>query len=169
MITQEQLKELFIYRDGNLYWRVRLNSRSSLKKPAGSIKKVDGYRRIGINKTYYYAHRLIWIYHYGEVPLIIDHINGDRSDNRIENLRIANTQQNGGNRFGTKESRSKYKGVVSQEARSKKNPWKATIKYDGKTIHLGCYKTEEEAAMVYDSAAIRLFGPFAKTNQIIFN
>lgn len=94
--------------------------------------------------------------------MCVDHINGNRLDNRRINLRICSNSQNHFNRqvsFG----QSSFKGV-SRTRKNKTNPWRATIKKDGKTITIGTYKTEEEAAIAYDQMALMLFGDYAKIN-----
>jgi len=96
-ITQEYLKTLFDYVDGNL---VTKTTRGCLKTGtiAGTIK-TDLYRSIVIDRKSYCAHRLIWLYVYGKFPdNYIDHINHDRSDNRIENLRDVTISENNRNR-----------------------------------------------------------------------
>ena len=90
-----------------------------------------------------------------------DHINGDRLDNRLANLRVVTHQQNGWNRKIelTKRS-SKYKGVYRH-----KTTWQAGIRHNGKQIYLGCYTDEWDAAQAYNEAARRLFGEYASPNM----
>lgn len=92
----------------------------------------------------------------------VDHINGNKLDNRRANLRTATRSQNSSNRQkyylnGT----SKYKGVRKAKGRKK---WTARIFANGKAIYLGQYETEEEAAMAYNKAAIQYHGQFANIN-----
>ena len=91
-ITLEQslLQEIFEYKDGDL---IRKN------KVAGCLHK-SGYRQIKVNNVIYPAHRLIWVFHNGSIDenMQIDHINGIKDDNRIENLRLVTAQQNSWNR-----------------------------------------------------------------------
>lgn len=91
-----------------------------------------------------------------------DHINGNKLDNRRENLRIATRKQNLANKlkFG---GSSKYKGVSLFKRTGK---WTAQICPDGEKIHLGYFSSEEEAARAYDKKAMELFGIFARTNFI---
>ncbi len=89
----------------------------------------------------------------------IDHINGDKLDNRRSNLRVCTHQQNSINQGKRPGTTSKYKGVTQLGRR-----WRAQIWHNGKRHHLGCYATEADAAREYDEAAIRLFGSFANLN-----
>ena len=88
----------------------------------------------------------------------VDHINGDKLDNRRRNLRFCTRQQNARNRHHVA-GRSKFKGV-----RRDRGIWRAQIKVDGVTRHIGVFPTERLAAKAYDSEAHRLFGEFARTN-----
>lgn len=94
----------------------------------------------------------------------IDHINGDRLDNRRENLRHVTHQQNIQNQKPSREGNSsRYKGVFWNKRDEK---WRSLIKLDGKTYHLGCYKGERDAAIAYNEAAIRFFGEYARLNAL---
>jgi hypothetical protein len=106
------------------------------------------------------SHRVAWALHYGEWPTdLIDHINMNPSDNRIENMRIATKRQNGCNRRAA--GKSKYLGVawVSRIA-----SWKAAISVNNKSIYLGLFKDEVEAAKAYDAGAAKHHGEFARLN-----
>lgn len=86
--TQAELLSLFEYWDGSLYYRTAPLSRRQLGDKAGSVDTSTGYRIVKINSVRYREHRLIWVYMHGKLPTdVIDHINGDRADNRITNLR----------------------------------------------------------------------------------
>jgi hypothetical protein len=110
-------------------------------------------------------HRLIL----GEPAGHVDHINGDGFDNRRENLRLASPLQNQWNRRSSRGSTSRFKGVYFDV---KYNNWKACISLrerrpdgrQGKTLHLGTYLTEEEAARAYDRHARQVHGQFARLN-----
>lgn len=92
----------------------------------------------------------------------VDHINGNKLDNRKSNLRIATASTNKANCGLRKSNTSGYKGVSIQKGRTKK--WAAQIKVDYNRIHLGYFYTKEEAALAYNEAALKYFGEFAKLN-----
>jgi hypothetical protein len=93
--------------------------------------------------------------------LIVDHINGNRLDNRKLNLRVVNAKQNAQNSRPRKNSSSKYKGVCKDK---KLNKWQAQIKINGKSMYLGSYVEEKEAAVAYNRAAKEAYGEYAYLN-----
>lgn len=122
----------------------------------------DGYVHIRIGSKKYKAHRLAWFYIYRNWPLtFVDHVNGVKSDNRIANLREATRAENQRNRKTNYNSASGRKGVCFDERTAK---WKAAIRVNRKPIHLGYFKTAEEAHAAYCKAAHRLHGEFARTS-----
>ena len=158
--SQKKLQELFDYRDGQLYWKEKINHNIDLSKPAGCIEK-NGYRRIQIEGKIYRAHRLVWKYHYGKDPKeFIDHIDGNKTNNNIENLREATNQQNGFNRGPQKNNKLGIKGV-----RKDRNKYRATIIINGKEKHLGMFFTIEEARLVREEAEKKLFKEFSVLNR----
>ena len=103
----------------------------------------DGYRNGRIFSGHYRAHRVIWAMHTGEWPSEqIDHINGDRSDNRIANLRSVTVAENNKNRKSCKGSSSKYVGVYA----NKTGKFQAEICRNGVRVYLGTFLTEDDAA-----------------------
>jgi hypothetical protein len=91
----------------------------------------------------------------------VDHIDGDKLDNRIENLRLCNASQNGGNRGPICNNELGYKGV-----RKHRKNYQARVIFHGKETTIGTFTTPEEAARAYDNKVMELFGEFAKTNFI---
>lgn len=109
-----------------------------------------------INKKVY-IHRLLHEFDL-EKGMTVDHINGDKLDNRRSNLRIASYSQNHANKSKSRGT-SKYKGVHLGTT-----AWVAQIRSESKRYHLGSFQTQEEAALAYDQKALELFGEFAFTN-----
>ena len=102
MLTQEYLRERYEYHpDGYLIARKRLSPACDKGERVGSIAK-NGYIQTKIKGKHLLVHRLIYIYHHGEIEHQVDHINNDRTDNRIENLRDVTHKENGLNRIDTK-------------------------------------------------------------------
>lgn len=121
-------------------------------RPAGSLagtRTKRGYVQIGACGAFHLAHRLAWLWTHGEWPASdIDHLNGDKSDNRIANLRAVTKSENMQNfRAARKDSTSGLLGTSPS-----KGKWQAKIQVDGKTRHLGTFSTAEDAHRAYVSA-----------------
>jgi hypothetical protein len=126
---------------------------------AGRMRE-DGYWEIRILGRFYRGHRLAWFYVTGEWPGDeIDHRDLDSSNNRWANLREATSSQNKANNGIRSNNRSGFKGAA-WERRSKK--WRACIRVNRKTIHLGYFDAAEEAHAAYCAAAEKYFGEFAR-------
>ncbi len=141
-LTSEKLRQILDYNPetGDFVWKKTLSSKNLNGKNAGKINS-HGYRSIKINRKDYLAHRLAWLFIYdGWPPQFIDHINGNRLDNRICNLRNATYSVNNRNR-------TKAKGFQKVG-----NKFRARIVIDDRTIHLGMFETEKEANFAYLSA-----------------
>ena len=104
------------------------------------------YLQVTYEKKFWKFHRLIWTLEFGEIPedKVIDHINRNNLDNRLKNLRLASRSDNSRNICRGK----KYIGIVKDK--SCKERWKAVIKHNGKSVHIGSYENEIEAAKAYD-------------------
>jgi len=166
--------KMFKYEDGNLYWVERprsdfptqrgyrvYNSRF-LGKKAGT-KRPDGYHSVGINNSLFLTHRIIWEMHNGPIPkgLEVDHIDTDRSNSRIENLRLATKRQNGHNTLRLSNLGS-MRGV-SFDKRRKKKPYSSKFTaLDGTVIYLGTYATAEEAHEIWRKVAKDIGGEFVR-------
>lgn len=124
----------------------------------------EGYRRIFFEENFhrhsFKEHRAIFFLETGEEPDYIDHIDGNKSNNHISNLRGVSAKENARNRKSRKNK--KYKGV-SFIRDCKINPWRMTLKIGGKT-YIEVFETELEAAKAYNKAALEHFGEFAYLN-----
>ena len=161
--SQEDLKIRLEYRNGVMYWRSGVRVKARIGQPAGGLFK-SGRILININGVSYLRSRLTYIYHYGDIPenMTVDHINGINNDDRIENLRLCTASYNLANRKSSKFGRKYvYKGVNKT-----KTGWAATIRKNYKSLHLGTFKTIEEAALAYNQKATELFGEFAYLNEV---
>jgi hypothetical protein len=125
---------------------------------AGSLHS-NGYQAVKIQNCRYPLHRLAWKWMTGDEPMLIDHINGDRKDNRWSNLREASKSENGANAARSKRNSSGYKGVSFRPERGK---YAAYIRVSRTLRHLGYFNTAREASDAYMAAARRYFGVYAK-------
>lgn len=160
MITQAQVAECFEYRDGTLYWRsaTHPNKQYLADKPAGSMHKT-GYRHVTWMGKVHKVHRLIFLLHHGHLPPEVDHINGDRADNRIENLRAANRSENQCNRPALASNTSGYPGVSWHK---KSKAWMVRVMKNGKTVVQEYFKDLELAGLVAQEARAKFHGQFAR-------
>jgi len=144
---------------GIFYWKITKNQRAIIGSVAGSGSHPSGYYTIGLNGINYAAHRLAWLYYYGELNQFdqIDHYNLNRSDNRISNLRIANNSENKRNSRVRKDSKSGIK-CVRQDKRTGK--YTSRIIVEGNQFWLGTFNTAEEAHEAYCEAASKYYGEF---------
>ena len=148
MLTQERVRELFDYDSGNLIHKIT-KRRSRKGVVAGTYNR--GYKQIGVDGTIYRAHRLVRLYFKGEHPKDqIDHINGIRDDNRIENLREVTNLENHQN---MKRSASNKSGVTGVSFCKRDGKWRAYIKLD-KNKFLGAFDDVSEAAKARKDAEV---------------
>ena len=155
-VTVEQLREMLHYEPetGELTWLV---------SPAAVVRAGDragftsgkGYRYVTLRGKPYPAHRVIWAHAHGELPQgNVDHINGDRQDNRLANLRDVPPKVNSQNRRAATKPDALL-GVHGPRLRYR-NPWSAKICVDGRSVHLGSFPTAEAAHEAYVAAKRRL-------------
>jgi hypothetical protein len=149
-LTQERLKEMFDYReDGNL---IRKHSMGGNGNKAGRaigtkprMTRDNRYSATKISGKNWMVHKLIYLYHYGYIPDQLDHINGDTSDNRIENLREANSSENMMNRRIFSNNKSGYKGVSWSKFHGK---WFVYVDVNKVRKNYGYYDDLEIAALL---------------------
>jgi hypothetical protein len=156
---------------GRICWTMR-KKRVEAGRVAGVIKRGPhsqggGYRIICIDQKQYRAHHLVWVWVYGEWPSVeIDHINGNRDDNRIENLRLATASQNRTNKVIQSNNKSGFKWVYKCSQTGK---WRAEINSntDGsrKRLHQSLHSTPEEAYDAACAAAKKLLGKWYNSGE----
>lgn len=155
MITKEYLHTLYDYKDGKLFWKVNKGT----AKVGDEVGYFDGrYFSCKLNSKKKQVSRLIFTYHYGYEPQIVDHINGNKLDNRIENLRGATSLENNHNRCIAINNKSGIKGVSFS---SQMNKWKTQITINYKQIHLGYYEDKDLAELVVSEARNKYHKSFA--------
>lgn len=156
MISKKIINQSFEYSDGKLFWKA-IKPGVVIGEEAGTHDK-KGYRCVVVDRKNHKVHRLIFLLHHGYLPLCIDHINGIKDDNRIENLRVATESQNKANRGKTKANTSGFKGVFKTKQPGK---WRSQIKVNGKQIYLGRFVSKKQAYSKYLEASKEYFGEFA--------
>ena len=155
-ITPEVIRQLFIYipESGNLFWRERPTSHFATtrahstwnkrfaNKEAGGLSGF-GYLYVTVFGQPLLKHRVIWAYVYDQWPLgQIDHINGNRVDNSLSNLRDVSHAENG---FNVKMPSHNTSGVVGVSFHGKSQKWRSYIKNNQKCHHLGVFENKDDA------------------------
>jgi hypothetical protein len=157
MVTQELLKSLFDYNNGAL---IHKNGKSAVIE-AGKKR----YKRITVDGKVYALHRMVYLWNHGYLPSCIDHIDGNRENNAIENLREVTQQQNCLNRKHTSTSKSPYKNVYLQPPT--KNPewkrnWVVSLMVNGNRKYIGSFEDLELADLVATEARDLYHKQFAR-------
>lgn len=160
IITQERLKQLIDYdcENGEFHWKVSRGCSHAGKK----LHSVDssGYLQSKIDGRYYLLHRLAWLYVHGYYPSkCIDHINRNRLDNRICNLRVATNAENCRNSGKRKDNTSGITGVSYTNGK-----WRVRVMVNKTTLYLGNYKDIELAELIAIEAKNKFHGPFSPYN-----
>lgn len=143
----EHLKELLSYdsEKGLLTWKTGRGNQFSKKGGLAGSDHNSGYKVIQVCRKQFIYHRICWFLHYGKIPLKqIDHINGDRKDNRIVNLRLVTNRENASNRDVHRNGK-----LIGACLNKRRNNWLSSIRVGDKNLFLGYYKTELEAHKTY--------------------
>lgn len=145
---------------GIFIWKISPHHTVEVGSVAGGTNQ-RGYRRHKIKNKHFIAHRLAWFYVYGVWPKNeLDHINGNKEDNRIANLREATRSQNQNNMPKKRNNTSGYKGVSWHKVNKK---WIAQTEVKGRAHFFGYYSTPEDAHVAYVNGIKKLHGEFAHT------
>lgn len=162
MLSREELMEFLKYdrATGVFVWiKTSPQKNWTLGKQAACLSN-KGYVVIRIKGKTYLAHRLAWLFETGEWPADgIDHVNGIKTDNRLENLRECNQSQNLANRGKSSNNKSGWKGVSWVSSKAK---WRSQICVRRQTLHLGYFDDVKEAAESYIFAALEHHGEYAR-------
>ena len=159
-----RVRELFTYQPdtGYLIRKIYVSSTARAGQRAGSVTQSTGYRRIKIDGIVHQEHRVIWFYVTGSWPLAeIDHEDGIESNNRWDNLRLADRHQQCWNAKNKSNNTSGVKGVSWYPARKK---WAARIMAAGKSCLVGYFDDLTEAASALDQKRSQLHGEFARSS-----
>ena len=152
--------DVWEYRNGHLYWRVKCGRGVAVKHPGEKVvlkPDAQGYCYVTWRRKHYAVHRVVFLLTRGWLPDCIDHINGNPTDNRAENLRAATRLQNQHNRRINEKSASRIKNVMLHN-----NKWLVRFSIQGKTKHFGRFDDVELAELVAQEARSLLHGEFAR-------
>jgi hypothetical protein len=161
-LRHERLCEVLKYNPetGAFVWRVKTSSRALVGYTAGVVCKSRDYVLIGLDKRHYLAHRLAWFYVFGVWPMHeIDHINGNKKDNRLSNLRQATRTENCRNVPIPSNNSSGTRGVCFYKQTSR---WRARINVEKREIGLGYFLTKDDAIEARRKAELHYFGQFRR-------
>ncbi len=158
MITQERVKQVFKYVQGNLYWRIKLGTRGKVGSKVGNLN-AGGYYIVQVDKVQYYIHRLIYLYHYGYMPKFIDHKHGKSIGNYIWNLRPCTVSENRANSSLNKNNTSGFRGVMFHK---KSGKWIGRFKHEGVNYDLGAYDDPVTASIEIEDKRKEVQGKFYK-------
>ena len=159
ILTQSMLIELFEYKDGQLFWK-KATGRCKKFFLAGSIGS-HGYRQIRLQNKIYLAHRLIYLLIYGQMPTQIDHIDGNKINNKIENLRPSNQSENRMNSRCSSLNKVGVKGVCWSKPHKK---GRVQVKKHGVNVYDNFFDDLEFAELVAIEARVKHHSAFARHN-----
>lgn len=159
MLTYEKIHELLKYLpNGELLRKVSTSPRAIEGMIVGCVG-TRGYKYFSIDGKKYYNHRIVWFLHNKKMPKYLDHIDGNRLNNKIDNLRECNLTQNACNSLKRKDNTSGYKGVNWFKPQNK---WRARINMYGKEYHFGYFDSIEKAIDVVTNGRKKIHQEFAR-------
>jgi len=156
MLNHKQVREVFYYKNGKLFWNINNGPNIVKNQPVGTLNS-EGYLQVKFAGHTYKVHRLIYMLYNDDYPERIDHKDTDRLNNTPENLRPATAEQNMQNRSMPETNTTGIKGVDLFSGK-----YRARITVDGQRHTLGLFDTEEEARNARNEAVKEYHGEFAK-------
>jgi hypothetical protein len=167
-MEQETVKQLFDYdpETGNLIYQ--FNPRGPRKRRGDAVGTIqpNGYKMVMHKRKRYYVHRLVWLWHHGWMPkrpMVMDHVNRDKTDNRIENLHVVSSLSLQNTDYSKTTSKTGYRGVCYLKDRDK---FLAYCHHDGKRVHIGHFDDPHTAAEAYNQKILELRGDIVDLNTI---
>jgi hypothetical protein len=169
-LTKELAHSLFYEKDGILFWKKKeIGSRTNFFNKMYADKEAGGFDSHGYRRVVYKqgckstgTHRIIFLMHNGYLPEVVDHKNGKKSDNRIENLRAATAQTNNQNSMIARHNTSGVKGVSYSK---KDRYWRCSLSFNNKTKEVAGFKTIEDAGEFMDLWRSLAHGEFANNGK----
>lgn len=159
-LTQEEAHRLFEYRDGVLYWKERpKNSRKPKGDMEAGTKSGHGYKKLTVNQKRFYVHQVVFLMQHGYIPEVVDHIDGNTNNNKIENLRASNKSLNACNSKQNSKNTSGHRNVVWSVACQK---WQVKVQLQKRGLHLGVFEDFDLACLVADEARRLYHGTYAR-------
>jgi hypothetical protein len=159
-----RFNEAFEYKDGKLYWKINPNkSKKHIGKLAGYKTNSTSYGVVMLDKKSYCLHRVIYCMHTGEMPVVVDHINGDYKDHRVENLRAADHHTNNYNKGVQKNNKLGMKNICWSKQNKK---WLVQLMANGKRVVSLMFDDLELAQLVAHEARNKFHGAFANHGVI---
>jgi hypothetical protein len=157
-LTQEEAHRLFEYKDGSLFWKIRPANRVQIgDKVGGTNGKKEPYLRLCIKEKRYLVHKIIFFIHHGYMPEVVDHIDGNIHNNKIENLREVTKMQNSHN---SKIRKNNSTGVPNVFWYEKTNRYFVKVVANKKIAFSGYFKDLELAELVASEARTKFHNGF---------
>jgi hypothetical protein len=162
-VNKEILNDIFNYQDGSLFWKKNTGRRTKIGDIAGRSCS-NGYRMVGLFKRAYLEHRLIFMFHNGYFPKEVDHIDGDKLNNKIENLRPASHLENLLNQKIRTNNVSGHKNVGWA---SREQKWRVRLTVNRKDKHIGYFDDRELADLVAVEAVNKFHKEFSAYKGVL--
>ncbi len=157
VLSSDYIKSLFNYQDGKLIRRITRSPNAKKGDCVGSLNG-RGYLHVNIDGKFHYVHRLIFLYHNGYTPEVLDHIDGDKTNNNINNLRECSNMENSHNSKTPSHNKSGIKGVCWA---TRERKWMAYVKLNKKCSYFGLHSDIRDAEKAAIKGRMELHGDFA--------